>query len=117
MALQIKEYDLGGIAVLEVSGHMTLGKASDQFRAKIREILAGGKTRIVLDLGNVSYIDSTGLGTLAASFTSARNQGSELKLANVTKKIVAILYITKLINVFGAYESVGDAVLSFGQVH
>jgi anti-sigma B factor antagonist len=116
MPLQIKEHDLGGIAVMEVSGHLTYGKASDQLRAKVKEVLGKGKTRLVVDLGNTSYIDSSGLGALAASFTSSRNNGASLKLANVTKKIIAILYITKLINVFEVYESVGDAVLSFGQI-
>jgi anti-sigma B factor antagonist len=71
---------------------------------------------VVLDMGDVDFIDSAGLGALAASCASARNQGTSLKLANVTKKIVAVLYITKIINTVEVYESVGDAVLSFGQI-
>jgi len=113
MALHINEKDSGGVTVLVLSGRVTLGEESSQLRAKLKDTLAAGKTRVVLDLADVSYIDSAGLGTLVAGYTSARNQGAGMKLANLTKKFDEQLHITKLVTVFEVYNSVGDAVKSF----
>ncbi len=71
---------------------------------------------MVVDLHGVDFVDSTGLGALAASCASARSHGASLKLANVTKNVVALFYITKIMNTLEVFESVGDAVLSFGQI-
>jgi anti-sigma B factor antagonist len=113
MALTFVEKEVNGVIVVQVSGRVTLGDESNQLRTKLKDILSQGKTRIVLDLAEVSYIDSAGLGTLVAGFTSAQNQGAELKLANLTKRINDLLYITKLVTVFDVYDSVEDAVKSF----
>lgn len=113
MALQISEKESSGVTVLTLSGRVTLGEESSQLRAKLKETLAAGKTRVVLDLANVSYIDSAGLGTLVAGYTSARNQGAGMKLANLTKKFDEQLHITKLVTVFEVYNSVAEAVKSF----
>jgi len=113
MALSIVEKDVNGVTVLELVGRVTLGEESNQLRTRLKDVLAAGKTRLVLDLANVSYIDSSGLGTLVAGFTSAHNQGASLKLANLTKRFHELLSITKLVTVFDIYENVADAVKSF----
>jgi anti-sigma B factor antagonist len=114
MALQIVEKEINGVTILALSGRVTLGEESNQLRTKIKDVLGGGVKRLVLDLGNVSYIDSAGLGTLVAGYTSAQSQGANMKLANLTKRFREQLNITKLVTVFEVYDSVDDAVKSFG---
>jgi anti-sigma B factor antagonist len=113
MALQIIEKETSGVTVLALAGRITLGEESNQLRTKIKDILGQGMKRLVLDLGNVSYIDSAGLGTLVAGYTSAQSQGASMKLANLTKRFREQLYITKLVTVFEVYDSVDAAVKSF----
>jgi anti-sigma B factor antagonist len=114
MALDIKEKETNGVTVVVLSGRVVLGEESNQLRTKLKDLLGQGKTRLVLDLAEVKYIDSAGLGTLVAGYTSAQNQGAGIKLANLTKKFDEQLHITKLVTVFDVYESVADAVKSFG---
>jgi anti-sigma B factor antagonist len=114
MALNIVEKEVGGVLVLQLMGRVTLGEESNQLRTKLKDELSEGKTRVVLDLAEVTYIDSAGLGTLVAGFTSAQNQGANLKLANLTKRFREQLNITKLVTVFDVYDSVDAAVKSFG---
>ena len=115
MALQIVEKQIGGVTVLDFVGRITLGDESNQVRTKIKEMLGKGKSQIVLDLAEVSYIDSAGLGMLVAGYTSAQNQGATLKLANLTKRFRELLNITKLVTIFDTYDSVDDAVKSFAK--
>ena len=114
MALQIVEKEIDGVTVLELFGRVTLGEESNDLRTRIKDLLAQGKKRLVLDLGNVSYIDSAGLGTLVAGYTSSQNQGAGMKLANLTRKFHEQLSITKLVTVFEVHNSVADAIASFG---
>ena len=116
MALNIEEKDVNGVTVLELNGRVTLGEGSSLLRTKLKDLLSQGKTRLVLDLAEVSYIDSAGLGTLVAGYTSAQNQGANLKLANLTKRFHEQLSITKLVTVFDVYDTVQDAVKSFESV-
>lgn len=113
MALKISEADTNGVTVLTLSGRVTLGEESSQLRTRFKDVLAKGKNRLVVDLAEVSYIDSAGLGTLVAGYTTASNQGATVKLANLTKKFREQLNITKLVTVFDVFESVEDAVKSF----
>jgi anti-sigma B factor antagonist len=113
MALQIVEKESSGVTVLELVGRVTLGEESNQLRTKIKDILAQGMKRLVLDLGNVGYIDSAGLGTLVAGYTSSQSQGASMKLANLTKRFREQLNITKLVTVFDVYDSVEGAIRSF----
>ncbi len=113
MALQIAEKDWGGVTVLTLSGRVVLGDESGQLRNKIKAVLGQGKKRLVLDLGDVSYIDSAGLGTLVAGYSTASTQGGTIKLASLTKRFQEQLNITKLVTVFDVYNSVEDAVMSF----
>jgi anti-sigma B factor antagonist len=107
------EKQVSGVTVLQLSGRITLGEESSQLRTKIKDVLGQGKTRLVLDLAEVTYIDSAGLGTLVAGFTSAQNQGANMKLANLTKRFDELLHITKLVTVFDVYKTVEDALKSF----
>ena len=113
MALHMEEKETQGVTVLALSGRVTLGEESNQLRTKIKDLLAQGKKRLVLDLGDVSYIDSAGLGTLVAGYTSSQSQGATMKLANLTKRFREQLNITKLVTVFDVYNSVDEAVGSF----
>ena len=114
MALEITEKESSGVTVLVLAGRVTLGEESNKLRTKLKNLLAEGKTRLVLDLADVKYIDSAGLGTLVAGYTTARNHGASMKLANLTKKFDEQLHITKLVTVFEVYDSVEGAVKSFG---
>ena len=125
MAIGIKEKELHGIIILEPVGRLVLGQESTDFRGKIKEVLEksdwikekwGWKTRIVLDLGNLSFVDSAGLGALIAARASAANRGAGIKLANLTKKMRDTLTIAKLVTVFDVDDSVEAAVNSFPQV-
>ncbi len=115
MALEIIEKDLGGITALQLSGRLTLGGETSALRLKVKEALAQGKKRLVLDLASVSYLDSAGLGTLVAASTSAHNEGAVIKIANLTKQINQLMQITRLVTVFDVFDSVEAAVKSFGQ--
>lgn len=113
MALQIVEKDSNGVTVIQLSGRIVLGDESSQLRNRLKETLEKGKTQVVIDLGNVSYIDSGGLGTLVAGYTSAQNQGVSIKLANLTKKVHEQLHITKLVTIFEVFDSTDAAIKSF----
>jgi anti-sigma B factor antagonist len=113
MALHIVAKEMDGVTVLSLMGRVTLGDESSQLRNKIKELLKEGKKRLVLDLGEVDYIDSAGLGTLVAAFTSTRNEGGEIRLASVTKRFGELLHITKLVTIFSVHDNVAAAVKSF----
>ena len=115
MALNIVEKEVKGVTVVELTGRVTLGEESNQLRTALKGLLGQGKTRLVLDLAEVTYIDSAGLGTLVAGYTSAQNQGANLKLANLTKRFREQLNITKLVTVFDVYDTVEAAVKSFDE--
>jgi len=106
-------YEKDGVSVLELKGTITLGGGDVTMRDRIKELLGQDKKRIVIDLGEVSFMDSTGLGELVAAYTTARHQQATLKLANLTKKIKDLLSITQLAAVFETYESLDEAIASF----
>lgn len=113
MALEIKEKHSGGVTVLELSGQVVRGAEADQLRKKLKDVLDKGKTGVVLDLANLSHIDSAGLGTLVGVYTSAQSQGAKVKLARSNERVNSLLHITKLITVFESYSSVEEALKSF----
>jgi len=100
----ISERTAGDITILDLSGKITIGEGSVQLREKVRQLLNDGKKKILLNLGDVSYVDSSGIGELVSSYTTTRNQGGQLKLLNLTKKIQDLLSITKLLTVFETFE-------------
>jgi anti-sigma B factor antagonist len=104
------------VIVVDVSGRITLGEGCTQLRDLIREQLAKGKKNVLLNLADVTYIDSSGIGELVSAFTAASNQGGQLKLLNLTKKVHDLLQITKLYTVFDVHDDEARAIGSFGRV-
>jgi anti-sigma B factor antagonist len=113
VALTIASREVDGVAVLDLSGRITLGEGSVQIRDAIRDLLGKGHKSILLDLGDVNYIDSSGLGELVSAYTSARNQGAGLKLLKLTKKVHDLLQLTKLYTVFDIFDDEAAAIASF----
>jgi anti-sigma B factor antagonist len=101
------------VTILDVSGRITLGDETDALRQSIRDLLAQGQKKILLNLAHVDYIDSSGVGELVASFTAVRNAGGELKLMNLTQKVHDVLNVTKLYTVFDIKDDEFRAVKSF----
>jgi|SRR6202142_1275669 anti-sigma B factor antagonist len=107
----IREVDT--ITVVDLSGRIALGEGSALLRKTVRDLLESGQTKIVLNLGDVNYIDSSGIGELVSGYTAVRNRSGELKLLNLTKKVHDLLQITKLFTVFDVYTEEMIAVRSF----
>jgi anti-sigma B factor antagonist len=103
----------GNITVVDLSGRIALGEGSALLRTTIRELLERGRKKIILNLGDVNYIDSSGIGELVSGFTAVRSREGELKLLHLTKKVHDLLQITKLFTVFDVYSDEGTAVRSF----
>jgi anti-anti-sigma factor len=112
MPLKINSRQLEGIAVVDCAGRIVFGDEASQLRETVKKEIAEN-SRIVLNLGEVTYIDSGGIGTLVSLFTTARNAGGDIKLANLTKRVKDLLQITKLITVFESYDDVQKAVNAF----
>jgi len=102
-----------GVTIVDLSGRITLGEGSVILRDTVREVIGQGNKKILLNLGDVTYIDSSGIGELVSAFTSVRNQGGELKLLNLTKKVHDLLQITKLYTVFDIKDDEAGAIKSF----
>ena len=105
--------EVGAVTIIDLSGKISLGEGSALLRRTIRELLENGQTRILLNLGDVNYIDSSGIGELVSGFTAVRNRNGELKLLNLTKKVNDLLQLTKLYTVFDVYTDEGTAVRSY----
>jgi anti-sigma B factor antagonist len=114
VALRMTDRVVNGVDVVDIEGRIVLGEESNAFREKVKSLLAAGKKKIVLNLAQVSYIDSAGLGTLVATFHSARSQGATLKLTNLGTKFKEVLQVTKLMTVFDTYDTEAAAIQSFG---
>ncbi len=112
MGLKISNHDVGGVTIVNCSGRIVFGEEAANLRDVVKSLLQRNKG-LVIDLAEVSYIDSGGLGTLVGLYTSARNLGGDIKLANVTRRVRDQLQITKLITVFDCYPSEQDAVNAF----
>jgi anti-sigma B factor antagonist len=106
---------VGGVTIVDISGRIVLGEESAALRELVCDLLGKGQKKILLNLGDVNYIDSSGLGSLVGSFTSVRKQGGELKLLNLTNKVHDVMQITKLYTVFDITDDEAAAVKSFGQ--
>ena len=113
MALTIASRELDGVTVLDLSGRITLGEGSVQLRDAIRGLISKGQKRILLNLAEVNYIDSSGLGELVRAFTTAKNQQADVKLLNLTKKVHDLLQLTKLYTVFDIKDDEASAIASF----
>ena len=115
MSMKITSRQVDGVTIMDCSGRITLGEGSVTLRDTVRDLLAKGSKKILLNLGDVSYIDSSGIGELVSAFTTVRNQGGELKLLNLTKKVHDLLQITKLYTVFDVKDDEASAVASFAR--
>lgn len=115
MQLKLKKRTVDGILAIECNGRIVLGEESSLLRDEVKKSLQDGAKRIVLNLGEVNYIDSSGLGTLVALHTTAHNGGATIKLANLTKRVGDLLQVTKLLTVFDVHPSEYEALESFRQ--
>jgi anti-sigma B factor antagonist len=111
--MKVSTRQVDGVTILDLSGRITLGEGSVQLRDAIRDLLAKGSKLILLNLADVNYIDSSGIGELVSAHTTGRNQGGELKLLNLTKKVHDLLQITKLYTVFDVKDDEASAIASF----
>jgi len=113
MQLKLTKRTVDGILVINCSGRVVFGEESSLLRDEVKKAIADGNKRIVLNLGEVSYIDSGGLGTLVALHTTAHNGGGNIKLANLTRRVGDLLQVTKLLTVFEVHESEYEALEAF----
>jgi len=113
MSLKINVRETGNVVILDLNGRITLGEEVASLRDTIRELLDAGQKNILLNMGDVPYIDSSGLGQLVGSFATVTNRGGQLKLLNLQKKLHELMQVTKLITVFETYTSESSALRSF----
>jgi anti-sigma B factor antagonist len=111
--ITITERQAGDVTILDLQGKVTIGEGSVALRNTIRRLLGEGKNKILLNLGGVGYVDSSGIGELVSSFTAVNKEGGTLKLLNLTQKIQDLLAITKLLTVFDVFDSEAEALSSF----
>ncbi|HEU5337335.1 MAG TPA: STAS domain-containing protein [Terriglobales bacterium] len=113
MTMKANTRQVDGVTIVDLSGRITLGEGSVILRDTVRDLVGKGNKKILLNLGEVNYIDSSGIGELVSAFTTVRNQGGELKLLNLTKKVHDLLQITKLYTVFDVKDDETAAIKSF----
>src|SRR4051812_2482036 len=113
MSLNISARKLDNVTVLDLSGRLVLGDGSGALREQLKSLVTGGEKSILLNLANVTYIDSSGLGALVSGYTSVAGQQGKLKLLNLTTKVHDLLQITKLLTVFETYDNEKTAIGSF----
>jgi anti-sigma B factor antagonist len=111
--MQIAQRETGAVTVLDLSGKITLGEGDTLLKDKLHSLLHQGKKSVLLNLAEVNYVDSAGLGALVSAYTTVTREGGSLKLANITRKLQDLLSITKLLTVFETYESEDEALRSF----
>ena len=111
--INISERQAGDVTILDLNGKVTIGEGSVALRNAIRRLLGEGKNKILLNLGGVGYIDSSGIGELVSSFTAVNKEGGVLKLLNLTQKIQDLLAITKLLTVFDTFDDEPSALSSY----
>ena len=113
MSVKLNVRQVDNVTVIDVSGRIILGEGANVVRDELRDLTAKGNKKILLNLGDVTYIDSSGIGELVAGYTSLANAGGELKLLGLTKRVQDLLQITKLYTVFDVHEEEAHALRSF----
>lgn len=111
--LEVKERQAGDVTILDLSGSVRIGDGAIALRDAVRNQISAGKTKVLLNLAGVNYMDSTGVGELIANYTTLSRDGGQLKLLNLTDKIQNLLVITKLLTVFDAFDNEAEALGSF----
>jgi anti-sigma B factor antagonist len=115
--MQISERHVGDVAIIDLSGRLVLGDSDDLLRDKVNSLVQQGEKYILVNLGQVSYMDSSGIGELVGCYTTVTRRGGALKLVGLTKRISDLLAITKLLTVFDTYDTEKEAVASFRPVN
>jgi len=115
VSMKASTRQVDGVTIVDLSGRITLGEGSVVLRDTVKDLLGKGQKKILLNLGDVSYIDSSGIGELVSAYTSVRNQGGELKLLHLTKKVHDLLQITKLYTVFDVKDDEAAAISAFNR--
>ena len=113
MSVKLTTRQIGDVSVVDVAGRITLGEGSSALRDSLRDMVGKGQKKILLNLGEVSYIDSSGIGELVSAFTTVTNGGGQVKLLNLTKRVKDLLQITKLYTVFDVHDSEVTAIRAF----
>jgi anti-sigma B factor antagonist len=113
VSVKLTTRQVGDVTVVDAVGRITLGEGASTFRDTIRDLASSGHRKILLNLGEVSYIDSSGIGEMVSGFTTVTNQGGVVKLLNLTKRVKDLLQITKLYTVFEVFDDEAAAVRSF----
>ncbi len=116
MSMKAVTRQVDSVTVFDISGRITLGEGCTQLRELIRSHLSKGSKKMLLNLADVTYIDSSGIGELVSAFTAVSNKGGQLKLLNLTKKVHDLLQITKLLTVFDVHDDEAKAIASFEKV-
>ena len=111
--MQIEQRTVGSVTILDLKGKITLGEGDEALKDKINSLILQGHKKILLNLADVPYIDSAGLGEIVRTYTTVSRQGGQLKLVNLTKRITDLLSITKLLTVFETFDSESEAIKSF----
>jgi anti-sigma B factor antagonist len=113
MSMKFKTREVNGVTIVDLSGKITMGDGSGTLRDEVRDIVGKGSKKILINLGDVNYIDSSGLGELVSAYTAVKNAGGDLKLLNLTKRVRDLLVITKLLTVFDVSDDEAASVASF----
>ena len=113
MSVKLTTRQVGDVTVVDAAGRITLGEGASMFRDTIRDLAAGGHKKLLLNLAEISYIDSSGIGELVSAYTTITNQGGHLKLLSLTHRVKDLLQITKLYTVFDVHEDEAHAIRSF----
>lgn len=113
MSVKLTTRQVGDVTVIDANGRITLGEGASTFRDTVRDLAASGHKKMLLNLGEVSYIDSSGIGELVSGFTTATNHGGQLKLLGLNKRVKDLLQITKLYTVFEVFDDEAAAIRSF----
>jgi anti-sigma B factor antagonist len=113
VSIKLTSRQVGDVTVIDAAGRITLGEGASAFRDMIRDLAAKGNKKILLTLSEVSYIDSSGIGEMVSGFTTVTNNGGQLKLIGLSKRVKDLLQITKLYTVFEAFDDEAEAVRSF----
>jgi anti-sigma B factor antagonist len=115
--MNISQRIVGNVALIDLSGRVTLGEGTETLRDKINSLLNQGHRNLILNLSGVDYVDSAGLGEIVSSYATVRRNGGSLKLVGLTSRIRDLLSITKLLTVFDTFDAEQDAVRSFSSVN
>ena len=113
MSVKLTTRQVGDVTVIDAAGRITLGEGASAFRDMIRDLAAKGDRKLLLNLSEVSYIDSSGIGELVSGFTTVTNHGGSLKLVGLSKRVKDLLQITKLYTVFEVFDDEADSIRSF----